>query len=228
MVGRDHQAGARIDEGLVRLGLEHVGRGEARALVHAVDAEEDEVDVDVAQGAHGEGSDERVRGCAHPAGEDDGLVAATAVVEHLRCRHRVGHDGQARDLHQAPADLVGRAAGRDRHRHARLDHGRGRARDRQLGVVLERALGVEARLVDGRLAEQRGPAVDLDQVTLALEGFEITTHGHVGDVELAHEVRHAHGTISSQPLEDECVSLWRQHGAATSLVRRQMHADSDG
>ncbi len=43
----DHdQPTARLDQGLVRLRLEHVGGGEAGALVHAMDAQEDEVDVD--------------------------------------------------------------------------------------------------------------------------------------------------------------------------------------
>ena len=92
---------AGLDEGLVGLRLEHVGRGEAGALVHAVHAEEDDVDVDRAQGVDRERSHQRVGRGAHAAAEDDGLVAAAAVVEHLRGRHGVGDHGQARDLRRA-------------------------------------------------------------------------------------------------------------------------------
>ena len=112
---------------------------------------------------------------------------------------------------EQPADLVGGAAGRDGHGHARLDQRCGRARDGQLGLVLEGALGVEAGLVHGRLAQQRGAAVDLDQVALALERLEVAAHGHVRDAELAHQVRDAHGPIGLEPLEDVGVALRSQH-----------------
>ena len=128
--------GTGLDERLVRLRLEHVGRGETRALVHAMDSKEDEVEVDVAQGADGERPHQGIRGCAHAAGEDDRLVAAAAVIEDLRGRHGVRHDRQAGDLRQAPADLVGRAAGRDGHGHPRLDHTRSLAGDGRIMLQL--------------------------------------------------------------------------------------------
>ena len=85
---------AGLDERPVRLGLEQVRAGEAGVRVHAVDPDEDEVDVDGPQGGDGERPDERLRRRAHATGQDDRLVRPAAVVEDVGDADRVGHDGE--------------------------------------------------------------------------------------------------------------------------------------
>ena len=74
---------------------------------------------------------------------------STAVVERVRGRDGVRHDRQAWQVEESAADLERRRARRDRDGHAGLDEARGSSRDRDLGLVLEGPLRVEAGLMDG-------------------------------------------------------------------------------
>ena len=216
VIGGDDESATGLDEGLVGLRLEQVRRGEAGSLGHAVDAQEDDVHVDVAQRTHGEGPHEGIGGRAYATGEDDGLVAAATVVEDLRRRDRVGDDGEARHPGQTPGDLIGGAAGRDGHGHAGLHQGRSAAGDGHLGLVFQGALRVEARLVHRGLTQQGRAAVDLEEMPLPLEHLEVAAHGHVRDIQGTHELGHAHRSVSAQSLQDVGVSLWCQHGPVVS------------
>ena len=113
VVGDDDEPPAGLDERPVGLGLQQVRGREPGARVHAVDAHEHEVEVDRPQGGDRERPDERVRRRPHAAGQDDRLVGAAAVVQHVRDRHGVGDDGQARHVDEPPGEGVGGRAGGD-------------------------------------------------------------------------------------------------------------------
>ena len=211
VIGHDDEAPAGIHHGAVGLGLEQVGCREARSLVHAVDTHEHEVHVDRSERGEREGTSQGIRGRANASREDDGLVRATPVVQHVCDGHGVGDDRQVRHLEQPACDGVGRGAGGDGDRLSRA-HERGRGlRDGLLGVRLELRLGPEPRLEQGARCDGRRAPVHLLQQPLVMQDLEIAPDGHVRHAQLAHEVRHAHGPVGTQPIEDVRVSLTRQH-----------------
>ena len=79
VVGDDGQPAGRAGQGPVGLCLQQVGAGEPGALVHAVHAEEDQVEVERPQRRHGHRADQGVRRRADAAGEHDGLVRVAAT-----------------------------------------------------------------------------------------------------------------------------------------------------
>ena len=183
-----------------------------------MDAEEDDVDVDRPQRAHRERPDERIRRRAHAAREDDRLVRAAAVVEGVGRGHGVRHDRQARQVQEAAADLERRRARRDRDGHAGLDEPGGGARDRDLGLVLEGPLRVEAGLMDRGVAQQRGASVDLHEMPARLELLEVAADGHVRDVASSHQSLSTRFPVSAHGFSEGVASV-------SSLIRSNRVSD---
>ena len=142
-----------------RFGVVNPDRG-----VHAVDAHEDQVQVDVCERRHGERPDQRVRRGAHAAGEDDRLVRPTVLVEDVGDRRTelvttVSPGTSTRPLGEGEGSRAGRDA-RSPFR-ARRACGGGIG-DGRLLALLERGLDGEAGLEDGRCrrspSRRRGPS----------------------------------------------------------------------
>ena len=53
--------------------------------------------------------------------------------------------------------------------------------------------------------------MDLLEQAPLIEDLEVATDGHVGDAELAHEVRDPHRAVLAHAVEDEGLSLTREH-----------------
>ena len=95
------------------LGATGHGHGSDKAVILGLEGQTPE-DVDTDR------ADERVRRRAHAAGQDDDRPHG-GVVEQLGHRHRVRDDGEVGDLAHRAGQLVGRRAGGDADRRARLD-----------------------------------------------------------------------------------------------------------
>ena len=212
----DDEPAAGLDERPVGIGLEQVRAGEPGAPIHPVDADEDEVDVDGPQGCHRERADERVGRRPDAAGQDDRLVRAAGLVEHVADADRVGHDGQAGDVGQPLRERERRRPGRDGDRHAGLDQRDGGVRDRVLLALLERRLQREARFEQGGVGDRCRAAVDLLEKAALVEDLEVAPDRHVRDAELAHQVGDAHGAVLADAVEDQGLTLPGEHQAATA------------
>ena len=139
---------------------------------------------------------------------------------------RVGHDGDARHVRQPLGEGVGRRPGRDRDRHPGLGEADGRVGDRVLLGLLERRLDREAGLEHGRPRDRRRAAVDLLEQAALVEDLEVAPDGHVGHAELAHEVRDAHGAVLAHAVEDECLTLAREHQGTLFIPVRSVEMDT--
>ena len=121
----------------------------------------------------GHRTDERLRGCALTAGDDD-LQPAVALlaVQHLGGLERVGDDCQvvqAVQLHgQQGGQLVGGGAARQCQGHARLDQRERLGRNGQLAVQLLVCIEQEAGLKGAEPGQAHGAAVDLAEQAVAV------------------------------------------------------------
>ena len=129
--------------------------------VHAVDANEHEVDVDGSERGDREWADERVRRRPDAAGQDDRLVGPTHLVEHVGDANGVRQDGQPRNVRQPLSERVGRSPGRHRDRHPGLDECHGGIRDRVLLALLKSGFRGKSGLEEGAAGHGRRAAVDL-------------------------------------------------------------------
>ena len=162
--------------------------------VHAVDADEDQVHVDRPQRGDRERADERLRRRPHPAGQDDGLVRAADLVQDVRDADRVGDDGQSRDVRQPLRERVGRRARRTRRSPSPARRGRRPRRRSRPSRPAAARTSPRTPARTGRLPASVGrPAMDLLEEAALVEDLEVAPHGHVGDAELADEVRDADG-----------------------------------
>ena len=178
-------------------------------LVHAVDAEQDEVEMDAPQGRHGERPDERVRGRPDATGQDDRLVRAARLVEDVGRPGRVRDDGQAPGSRPA-AGRSRRSSSRPRSRSpTRLDVADRGVGDRLLLELLEGRLGGEARLELGAPGERGRSAVDLLDEPLVGEQLEVAPDRHVRHAQLADEVGHPDAAVLAHPVEDVGLALAR-------------------
>ena len=225
VIGDDDETAARLDERPVRLRLEQVRAGEAGTRIHAVHADEDEVDVDRAQCGHGEWSGQRVGWRPHATGQDDRLIVPADLVEHVRDSDRIGHDGEARDAGEPLGQRVRRGPGRDRDRHPGLGERDGRIGDRIFLALLECRLRREAGFEQGVTGDRGRPAVDLLEETALMEDLQVAADGHVGDTEIADEVGHTYGSVLPDTVKDEGLALSRKHQATLTEPCRRIALD---
>ena len=81
-------------------------------------------------------------------------------------------------------------------------------------------LSGEARLEQGGSCDRGRAAVDLLEQTALVEDLEVATDGHVGHAELAHEVGDPHGAVLAHAVEDERLTLAREHQGSLDMPDR--------
>ena len=68
--------------------------------------------------------------------------------------------------------------------------------------------------------------MDLLEQAALVEDLEVAADGHVGHAELAHEVGDAHGAVLAHAVEDERLTLAREHQETLSISARSVEMDT--
>ncbi len=225
-VVRDHHdTPCRLHQTPVRLGLGEVRRGQARLGRYPVHTQEQHVEVERRDRLVGDRADQRVRGRAHPAGEDHRRRAlprprgALGHVEHVCDPHRVGDHRQIRHVHQPVRQRVRRRPARQRDRGAGRDQLRRGVRDVLLGGRLQTRLGLEPRLVGARLGHRYRAAVHLLQHALPGQRVQVAADRHVRHTELAGQLVDPDPAPAAHLVEDQGASLLREEVRILTHVR---------
>ena len=94
-----------------------------------------------------------------------------------------------------------------------------RSGDRLLLAAALHGLRSEARLGRRRLGDGERTAVDLLEEALAVQGHQVTPHGHVGDAEQLDQVGDAHRPVAAELGEDPPSPLGHEHQASRAAER---------
>ena len=68
--------------------------------------------------------------------------------------------------------------------------------------------------------------MDLLEQPALVEDLEVAPDGHVGHAELAHEVGDPHGPVLAHAIEDECLTLAREHQGTLVIPARSVEMDT--
>ncbi len=211
MVGQYHHPPRDPDEGPVGLGLGQIGRGQAGLGVEAVTAEEEQIEVQRADGQVGERADQGVGRGADPAGQHHrvgrAVQASPSPAEHVRHPQRVGHDREPRHVEQALRQRERRGPGGQRDRGAGRDHARRRPGDRGLLRPLQHQLGFEARLMTQGRARQHRAAVHLLHEPVAGEHLKVSADRHIRDAEPLSQVTDPCAAVAPDGFQDERLAV---------------------
>ena len=174
-------------------------------------AEEEDVEVQRANGADGDRPDERVRRGPHAAGQDDREIGPGRPVQDVGHLDRVRDDGQVGDVREMVGEPPGGRPGAQADRLSGLDEPAGCARDRFLLDQLPVGLRLEPGLFRAQAAPQRRAAVHLLDEPCRGQHVDIAADGHLRDGEEAGELAHADAALTADLVDDQLLALCGKH-----------------
>ena len=211
VVGNHDLPGGRPHERLVGLRLKHVRRRESVLDGHAVHTQEEDIDMELAQGGQRQRPHERIGYGPDSTREDDVLAGVVGRVEGLGNARRVCHHRQVVDARALRGKRKGGGARIQGNGHARLHHC---GRRGGYGLLFGRFQGQlvdEPRLPAGGRRIGCRPAVHLDQGAAGGQQTQVTSHGHLRNAQLTGQRRHAHLPMAVQEIKNSLVSRRSQH-----------------